>query len=54
MYPDSDNSAAEADGRWRDWLAKGAASNRRSAARMSRVLQIIVAAMLIGFLVYFA
>lgn len=37
-------SELEADSRWRDWLARGAASDRRTARRMRYVMLIVVAA----------
>ena len=36
----------EADIRWRDWQARGAASDRRTAARMRKVMLLIVAALI--------
>ena len=41
----------EADIRWRDWQARGAASDRRTAARMRKVTLLIVAALIIWFVV---
>jgi hypothetical protein len=41
----------EADIRWRDWQARGAASNRRKAARMRTAMLFIVAALVVGFVV---
>jgi hypothetical protein len=41
----------EADIRWRDWQARGAASDRRTAARMHKVMLLIVAALIIWFVV---
>ena len=41
----------EADIRWRDWQARGAASDRRTAARMRKVLLLIVAALVVWFVV---
>ena len=40
-----------ADVRWRDWQARGAASDRRTAARMRTVLFLIVAALIVWFVV---
>jgi hypothetical protein len=40
----------EADIRWRDWQARGAASDRRTAATMRKVL-LIVAALSVWFVV---
>jgi hypothetical protein len=34
----------ESDIRWRDWQARGAASDRRTAARMRKVMMFVVAA----------
>lgn len=39
-------SDAEADIRWRDWQARGAADYRRTAARMRKVMLLIVAALI--------
>jgi len=39
----------EADIRWRDWQARGAASDRLTAARMRKVLLLIVAALSVWF-----
>ena len=39
----------EADIRWRDWQARGVASDRRTAARMLKLLLLIVA----GFVAWF-
>ena len=41
----------EADIRWRDWQARGAASGRRTAARMRKVMLLIVAALIAWFFV---
>jgi len=41
----------EADIRWRDWQARGAASDRRTAARMRIVMALIVAALIVWFAV---
>jgi hypothetical protein len=41
----------EADIRWRDWQARGAASDRRTAARMRKVMLLIVAALIVWFFV---
>jgi hypothetical protein len=32
---------AEADARWRDWVARGAASNRRTTKRMTGLMVLI-------------
>lgn len=42
---------AEADSRWRDWQARGAASERQTAARMRKVMLLIVAALIVWFVV---
>lgn len=42
---------AEADIRWRDWRARGAAGDRRTAVRMRKVLLLIVAALVALFVV---
>ena len=44
-------SDVEADIRWRDWQARGAASDRRTAARMRNVMLLIVAAVIVWFVV---
>ena len=44
-------SDVEADIRWRDWQARGAASDRRTAARMRKVMLLIVAALIAWFFV---
>lgn len=41
----------ETDTRWRDWQARGAASDRRTAARMRKVMLLIVAALIVWFVV---
>jgi hypothetical protein len=41
----------EADIRWRDWQARGAASDLRTDARMRNVMLLIVAALIAGFVV---
>jgi hypothetical protein len=41
----------EADIRWRDWQARGAASDRRTAARMRKVMLLVVAALIVWFVV---
>jgi hypothetical protein len=40
----------EADIRWRDWQARGAASDRRTTARMRKVM-LLVAALIAWFFV---
>ena len=47
-------SDSEADIRWRDWQARGAANDRRTATRMRLLLLLIVAALVVWFLVQFA
>lgn len=44
----------EAEIRWREWQARGAASDRRTAARMRRLMLLIVAALVVWFLVQLA
>ena len=44
--PDTD-----ADIRWREWQARGAASDRRTAARMRTVMFVMVAALIVWFVV---
>lgn len=41
----------DADVRWREWQARGAASDRRTAARMRIVMMFVVAASIIWLLV---
>ena len=41
----------EADVRWRDWQARGAASDRRTAARMRKVMALIIVALIVWFVV---
>ena len=41
----------DADVRWRDWQARGAASNRRTAARMRKAMLLIVVALIVWFVV---
>jgi hypothetical protein len=41
----------EADIRWREWQARGAASDRRTAARMRTVMLLIVVALVVWFVV---
>ena len=43
-----------ADIRWRDWLARGAASDRRTAAKMRVVMLLIMAALIAWFVVQLA
>jgi hypothetical protein len=40
-----------ADIRWRDWQARGAASDRRTATRMRKLMLLIVAALIVWFVV---
>jgi hypothetical protein len=44
----------EADSRWRNWQARGAANDRRTTTRTRRVLLLIVAALAVWLLVQFA
>lgn len=44
----------EADIRWRDWQARGAASDRRAAARMRKVMLLIIATLVVWFVVQLA
>jgi hypothetical protein len=41
----------EADIRWRNWQARGAESDRRTATRMRKLMLLIVAGLVISFLV---
>ena len=41
----------EADMRWRDWQARGAASDRRTAARMRLVMLLMVIALVVSLVV---
>lgn len=41
----------EADIRWRDWQARGAASDRRTAARMRKLMLLIVTALIVWLVV---
>ena len=41
----------QADIRWRDWLARGAANDLRTVVRMRYVMLILVAALIIWFVV---
>ena len=41
----------EADARWREWQARGAASDRRTAARMRTVMLLVAAALVVWFAV---
>ena len=41
----------QADIRWRDWQTRGAANDRRTAARMRYMMLIIVAALVVWFVV---
>jgi hypothetical protein len=44
----------EADIRWRDWQARGAASDRRTATRMRTLMLLIVVALVVWFVVQLA
>ena len=39
------------DIRWREWQARGAANDRRSATKMRNVVRLIVAALIVWFVV---
>ena len=41
----------DAEIRWRDWQARGAASDRRTAARMRTVMLLVAAALVVWFAV---
>ena len=43
--------AAVITDRWRDWQARGAASDRRTATRMRKVMMLVVAALIGWFVV---
>jgi|RhiMethySRZTD1v2_1073278.scaffolds.fasta_scaffold06847_5 hypothetical protein len=47
-------SDVEADSRWRDWQARGVASDRRTTARMRKVMLVIIAALVAWFVVQLA
>jgi hypothetical protein len=42
-------SDVEADSRWRDWQARGTVSDRRTTARMRKVMLVIIAALVVWF-----
>jgi hypothetical protein len=42
---------ADAEIRWRDWQARGAASDRRTATRMRTLMLLIVTALAVWFFV---
>ena len=44
-------AASDADIRWRNWQARGAESDRRTAARMRKLMLLLVAGLVIAFLV---
>jgi hypothetical protein len=44
-------SDVDANIRWRDWQARGAAGDRRTAARMRNVMLLIAAALIARFFV---
>jgi len=44
----------EAEIRWRNWQARGAANSRRTATRMRTLLLLIVASLAVWFLVQLA
>ena len=41
----------EAGIRWRDWQARGAASDRRAGARMRKVMLLIITALIVWLVV---
>ena len=41
----------EAEIRWRDWQARGDASARRTAARMRKLMLLVIAALIVWFVV---
>lgn len=41
----------EADLRWRDWEARGAAGDRRLAARMRKVMLLLAVALIAAFVI---
>jgi hypothetical protein len=43
--------SSDADIRWRNWQARGAEGDRRTAARMRKLMLVIVAALVVAFLV---
>ena len=47
-------SVVEAESRWRNWQARGAANDRRTATRMRTLLLVIVASLAVWFLVQLA
>jgi hypothetical protein len=47
-------SVVEPEMRWRDWQARGAANDRRTATRMRLLLLLIVAALIVWFLAQLA
>ena len=47
-------SDTKADVRWRDWQARGAASDQRTATRMRRLMLLIVAALAVCLVVQLA
>ena len=47
-------SDVDAEIRWRDWQARGAASDRRTATRMRKLMLLIVAALVMWFFVQVA
>jgi hypothetical protein len=44
-------SESDADIRWRTWQARGAETDRRTAARMRKLMLLLVAGLVISFLV---
>jgi len=51
MYHTAVIPDVDAEIRWRDWQARGAARDRRTAARMRNVMLLIVAALIVWFVV---
>ena len=47
-------SDLDQDIRWRDWQARGVASDRRTSARMRKLMLLIVAALVVWFVVQLA
>ena len=51
MTNDPGHTAVQADIRWRGWEARGAASDRRTAARMGTVMLVAIAAFIVCLVV---
>ena len=45
---------AEADIRWQNWQARGAANDRRTVTRMRQLMLLVVAALVVWFVVQLA